>query len=236
MRNRRFTLIELLVVIAIIAILASMLLPSLQKAKDQAKKTSCTGRMKQLGLCYAMYTNDSDDTMPYQMVASGGLTAAQQPAGGLWHIIPVMLKQYYTEQEILWSCPVGKNYGSLNATRYIGRWLNGGVHRDGNGSKMTLARIKHPEGCITLADGYRNRTEAPGLNYSSVVYFRPYWLSATSLTGGGSFSITRRGPHPGCLFLYVDGHAEHHLQNYWLKANQVPRVAELYHPATANGG
>ena len=65
MKKKFFTLIELLVVIAIIAILAALLLPALQRARDIAKMVICGSNLKQIGLSMHSYASDFQNSLPY---------------------------------------------------------------------------------------------------------------------------------------------------------------------------
>jgi prepilin-type N-terminal cleavage/methylation domain-containing protein/prepilin-type processing-associated H-X9-DG protein len=67
--HRAFTLIELLVVIAIIAILASMLLPALNKAKAKGQAASCLSNAKQLQLCWFLYAHDNNDVIVWNAIS-----------------------------------------------------------------------------------------------------------------------------------------------------------------------
>jgi prepilin-type N-terminal cleavage/methylation domain-containing protein/prepilin-type processing-associated H-X9-DG protein len=65
MRRRGFTLVELLVVIGIIALLMSILLPALNRARESAKRTQCLSNLRQIGLAFGMYTAQNKGNLPH---------------------------------------------------------------------------------------------------------------------------------------------------------------------------
>jgi prepilin-type N-terminal cleavage/methylation domain-containing protein len=81
-RRSGFTLIELLVVIAIIAVLMAVLMPALNRAREQGKRASCMGNLKQLGLSWVMYAEENEGKLVHGNACNPGQFGAYDPVNG----------------------------------------------------------------------------------------------------------------------------------------------------------
>ena len=178
-KSNVFTLIELLVVVAIIAILAAMLLPALNKARDKAKMIKCKSNLKQMGNCFMFYLQDYEETFPYH------------------NLERVKCVEVYGSKE-LFDCPSSIYKNDSTATYY--GWVMGYNYyylAPSTTRCKKLAQIQNPSGIISMGD-----TE----DYSHGYILQP---SAAERTTGrkSAYSISVRHQN-GSNVLFIDGHVD----------------------------
>ncbi len=184
--NRAFTLIELLVVIAIIALLAAILFPVFARARENARRSSCTNNQKQIGIGILQYIQDYDETMP-QQPNNDSQTVSVPPGTGL--SIADRIHPYMKSSQA-WTCP-STSGAAIYSYHYSG-CMNG----------VSAADIVRPAETHLLRD--------PGNNFRNAgIYLRPQMACDAATILGERNGLRGSKLHfDGHNHLFVDGHVK----------------------------
>ncbi len=236
-KRRAFTLIELLVVIAIIAVLMAILMPTLQRAREQGKRAVCLNNVKQLTLAWILYADDNDDKIVNGM---GGVDRLKEKAwvGMCWansyEQLPEDQQIRAIKEGALWSyCKELKLYRC--PTGFRGELLTYAV-MDGVNGKLR-ADTRKPGVWVTKKAEIRN--QAYRMVFIDEGYVTPDSF-ATHYVEERWYDDPTVRHGDGTNFSFADGHSEYHkwkgLETIKLGRSQIRmHIGSRFSPQTGGG-